>query len=137
MPLSKHLIEKFAVAFLGCFLALATTFGQENQTAKPRQESADVVRIYTDLVQTDVMVFDKQGRFANGLKREDFTLSIDGKPQPIEFFDHVAAGSTDEEMQLAAARGALPKKVAGSVPLDRGRAIFFYVDDFHLSAGDL
>src|ERR1700730_1279945 len=82
--------------------------GQNPQNPKPPKPDEEVVRVYTDLVQTDVMVFDKQGRFVNGLKREDFQLRIDGKPQPIEFFERVAAGSANEEMQLSAARGSSP-----------------------------
>ena len=100
-----------------------------------------MVRVYSDLVQTDVMVFDKQGRFVNGLKREDFELKIDGKPRPVEFFERIVAGSSSEEVQLAAARGkAAPAgetSTAGAVPLDRGRLIFIYVDDLHMSAGSL
>ena len=128
--------ESILVLVLALTLAATTTFAQEGQKERPQQPE-EVIRVYTDLVQTDVTVFDKQGRFVNGLRREDFALSIDGKPQPIEFFDRVAAGSADEETQLAAARGVSSKKVAAPVPLDRGRAIFFYLDDFHLSAGDL
>jgi len=138
MFVSKHLIKNIIVTLLVSLLALASkTFGQESQ--KPKQQPEDIVRVYTDLVQTDVMVFDKQGRFVNGLKREEFELRIDGKPHPIEFFERIAAGSADEETQLAAARGGSPnqKKTVGPVPLDRGRTIFFYVDDFHLAAGDL
>ena len=108
------------------------------QTAAPSpvQDQQDVLRFYTQLVQTDVMVFDKQGRFAKGLKSSDFELKIDGKTKPIEFFEEITAGSVNEETQLAAARGSLSKnaggKPAGPAPLDRGRPIFFYVDDLHL-----
>jgi VWFA-related protein len=139
MPLSKLPMEKLITTLLGGFVVSMQAFGQETKPLKPQapQQPDEVIRIFTDLVQTDVMVFDKEGRFVNGLKREDFKLSIDGKPKPIEFFDRIAAGSTDEEAQLAAARGAAATKPAASVPLDRGRTIFFYVDDFHLSPGDL
>jgi VWFA-related protein len=141
MFVSKSPIRKTVGILLVCVVALASkTFAQESQKPKPQQQPEEVVRVYTDLVQTDVMVFDKQGRFVNGLKREDFELRIDGKPQPIEFFERIAAGSADEETQLAAARGghtANQKQVVGPVPLDRGRTIFFYVDDFHLAPGDL
>jgi VWFA-related protein len=41
------------------------------------------------------------------------------------------AGS-DEESQLAAARGATTLNLKRPVPLDRGRIVFFYVDDFHM-----
>jgi hypothetical protein len=56
----------------------------------------DVVRINTNLVQTDVMVFDKQARFVDSLRREQFELTIDGKSQPIAFFGQVRAGSLEE-----------------------------------------
>ena len=135
MPLNKLPTWKCAVALLGCSISAAQTFAQET---KPQQrQPEDVIRVFTDVVQTDVMVFDKQGRFVNGLKREDFQLRIDGKPQPIEFFDRIAAGSASEEKQLSAARGTAPNNASAPVPLDRGRTIFLYVDDFHISAGDL
>jgi VWFA-related protein len=77
------------------------------------------------------MVFDKQGKFVNGLKAENFELRIDGKPRPIQAFEQITAGS-DEESQLAAARGATTVNLKRPVPLDRGRIIFFYVDDLHM-----
>lgn len=97
----------------------------------PARPSDDVVRVYTELVQTDVMVFDKQGRFVKDLTRDNFELRIDGKPRPIEAFELITAGS-NEESQLAAARGAPTINLKRPVPLDRGRIVFFYVDDFHL-----
>lgn len=100
----------------------------------PQQKSDDVVRVFTELVQTDVMVFDKQGHFVNGLTKDNFEIKIDGQLRPIEFFEQINAGSGSEETQLAAARGATTAGInAGAVvPLDRGRTVFFYVDDFHL-----
>ena len=90
-----------------------------------------MVRVYTELVQTDVMVFDKEGKFVNGLTKDNFELRIDGKPRPIESFELITAGS-DEESQLAAARGATSINLKRPVPLDRGRIVFFYLDDFHM-----
>ncbi|MGH9931896.1 MAG: VWA domain-containing protein, partial [Pyrinomonadaceae bacterium] len=105
------------------------------------QDQSDVLRVYTQLVQTDVMVFDQQGRFVNGLKSGDFELRIDGTPKPIEFFERVTAGSSSEELQLAAARGSSARpnsaRSTGPAPLDRGRPIFFYVDDLHLDIAAL
>jgi VWFA-related protein len=128
------------IASIASLLALFTAAFGQTQNPKP-PEGDDVVRVYSDLVQTDVMVFDRQGRFVNGLKREDFELRIDGKTRPVEFFERIAAGANNEEVQLAAARGvAVPGKGPSPirpVPLDRERTIFFYVDDLHLSAGNL
>src|SRR3982751_1077284 len=92
------------------------TFAQQPSSPAPKQD--EVVRVFTELVQTDVMVFDKQGHFVNGLKKEDFELKIDGRVRPVQSFDEIAAGS-DEEIQLAAARSTATKQ--RPVPLDRGR----------------
>ncbi len=117
----------------------STALAQTQQTPRP-QDQGEVVRVYSQLVQTDVMVFDKQGHFVNGLQPENFELRIDGKPRKIEFFEQIKAGS-DEESQLSAARGTTgsltgtdPKR---PVPLDRGRTVFFYVDDYHMDLGGL
>jgi len=55
----------------------------------PKDDS--VVRIKTELVQTDVMIFDKQGHFVDGLRPEDFALTLNGKQQNIQFFERIAA----------------------------------------------
>src|SRR2546426_9044414 len=138
MSLFKRQIEISVTTVVALLALAAPALGQTGQNPKPAQPD-DVVRVYSALVQTDVMVFDKEGHFVNGLKREAFELRIDGKPRPVEFFERITAGTSDEEVQLSAARG-LPSSAATSVrpvPLDRGRAIFFYVDDFHLSPGSL
>ncbi len=104
------------------------------------QRQSEVLRVFTELVQTDVMVFDKQGRFVDGLKKEDFELRIDGKAKSVEFFEKIKTGSLNEELQLATARGASRSNVktaGGPVPLDRGRPLYFYIDDFHLDVQGL
>src|SRR6266852_1388605 len=88
-----------ACACIGC--AGWATFAQKPQPSPNQRE--EVVRVNTELVQTDVMVFSKDGAFVEGLKREQFELKIDGKPREISFFERVAAGSRNEEVQLAAA----------------------------------
>jgi VWFA-related protein len=89
------------------------------------------------------MVFDKEGRFINNLTRDNFQLKVDGKLQPIQAFDLIKAGSS-EEAQLMAARGDSnggpttpgdPTSPGGPVPLDRGRTVLFFLDDFHTDLG--
>jgi VWFA-related protein len=151
MPSEFSIIKSARLLALACsplclliYLLVGSPAGQAQtapevpQEAKnPRsQDQSDVLRVYTELVQTDVMVFDKQRRFVNGLKSSDFELRIDGKLKPIEFFEKIKAGTINEELQIAAARGssARPNTTTSArpAPLDRGRPIFFYVDDLHL-----
>ena len=122
---------------LSALFLLITSSGTQAQTPSPTPKPQDdVVRVYTELVQTDVMVFDKQGKFVNGLTADNFELRIDGKPRTIQGFEQITAGS-DEESQLAAARGSTTINVKRPVPLDRGRIVFFYLDDFHMDLSGL
>nr|MBA3766749.1 VWA domain-containing protein [Acidobacteriota bacterium] len=131
----------FSITLCSYLLAATTTItarAQGFQTSAAPQEAEDVLRINTELVQTDVLVLDKQGRFVDNLQREQFELRVDGKPQAFSFFERVRTGSADEEAQLAAARGiASTAKGAPVHPLDRGRTLIFFIDDVHLSADSL
>src|SRR6476620_3181183 len=107
--------------------AWSATRAQTTPTPTPApspKPQDDVVRVYTELVQTDVMVFDKQGKFVNDLTADNFELRIDGKPRAIQGFEQITAGS-DEESQLSAARGSTTINIKRPVPLDRGRIVFF------------
>jgi VWFA-related protein len=124
---------------LFCLVALFSTARAQQNLPQTQQEPDDVVRINTELVQTDVMVFDKQGRFVDGLKPEQFQLFVDGKQQAVSFFERVTTGSASEEAPLAAARGRSVslEKATGVVPSDRGRVIYFFVDDMHMAPANL
>ena len=100
-----------------------------------RAQDTEVVRTNTELVQTAITVLDKKGNFVEGLKREQFELTVDGKPRPVAFFERIASGSP-RELELA----TLPDPTdttttpvpppAARVP---GRTIVFFLDDLHLS----
>lgn len=131
MPAPVRAVTATVTRLLICALLIPSAVFSQN----PQQrDQTEVIRVYTELIQTDVMVFDKDGHFKDNLRREDFELRIDGKVRPIEFFERVAAGSANEETQLAAARGSQPATRGKDqpIPLDRGRTIFFYIDDLHL-----
>src|SRR5690349_24330950 len=117
-------------AFSRCVMALLAACSVPALIAFAQQQKPDdVVRVTTDLVQTDFMVFDKQGNFVDGLKRDQFLFKVEGKPRDVSFFDRITAGSRSEEAQLAAARGAAIPGGPAPVPLDRGRTVIFFVDD--------
>jgi VWFA-related protein len=104
------------------------------QPAPQRQDdpAEDVLRVSTSLVQTDVSVVDQKGRFAEGLQREQFELKVDGRVQPVLFFERATAGSASEAMRIAAARGETLDVRAGAA-VERGRVVVFFVDDLHLT----
>ncbi len=106
------------------------------------QAPDDVVRTKTELVQTDVTVVDKRGRFVEGLSAADFELRVDSRLQSLAFFEQVRTGSIDEEKQLTAARkgDATPNVKLVRTPAsvgDRERVVFFFVDDIHLTGEGL
>ena len=122
-------LKRLPYAALFLFLLPAVCVFAQQPTPTPEVPPDEVLRINTELVQTDVMVFDKEGRFVENLKREDFELRVDGKPQAISFFDRVMAGSASEEAQLAAARGVpSPTQEQNQTAIgftNRGRIIVF------------
>jgi VWFA-related protein len=127
-----------AVLFLCSGALLFMARAQQGQPTT-QEQTDETLRISTELVQTDVTVFDKQGRFVDNLKPEQFQLFVDGRLQKVSFFERVAAGSSNEEALLAAARGqgGSREKALAVNPLDRGRVIFFLVDDLHMSPDSL
>jgi VWFA-related protein len=139
------MVEIVFTAFQHCAIAFAVlcacavlTPAQE-QVQKPASDQPnDVVRVTTELVQTTAMVFDKSGRFVPGLKREQFQLLVDGKSQPVSFFEFVVSGSNLEETKIAALSGNKPSPSKSDVPpVVRGRTIIFFIDDLHLSLDSL
>ncbi len=120
------------VVLLSLILPSGLQLGAQQKPA----EDPDVLRIKTDLVQTGVTVFDKQGRFVDGLSADQFEVKVDGTPVTLSFFDKVTAGSTTEEKQLTAvAKGTSPTVTPNAAPVKyRGRMIVFFVDDMHLRA---
>jgi VWFA-related protein len=109
---------------------------QETGQDPAGSQGDEIIRINTDLVQLDVMVFDKQGNFVKDLQPEQFELRLDGRPQTIAFFDRVTSGSGREDVQLSAMRNAKARSTPPGTSSDetfRERAIFFFIDDLHLS----
>jgi VWFA-related protein len=94
------------------------------------------IRVKVALVQTDVMVFDRQGRFVPDLKMDQFELKIDGKTQPFSFMELVSAGSAhDEAIWAKEERRSQPEApVAATNP---GRTLLFFVDDWHMAEDNI
>ena len=75
-------MRKF-VKICGLAFLLLLTGAAHAQT----QEQEDVVKVKSNLVNIDVIVKDKKGKYVSDLKAEDFTITEDSQAQKIEFFD--------------------------------------------------
>lgn len=113
-----------------CLAALLNAAALAQQPQKP--QSDDVLRVNTELVQTAVTVVDKNGRFVNGLTRDQFELVVDGKPRPFSFFEQVTSG-TERELQLSAPGKTSDPESKPTSAVVQGRRIVFFIDDLHLS----
>jgi VWFA-related protein len=70
---------RLAVAAAGCLLAIGDVRAQA-----PGGQPAPVFHGGTELVLVNVVARDKKGQFVRDLKREDFVVLEDGKPQAIQ-----------------------------------------------------
>ena len=62
---------------------------KDNADRKEKRSKADeddIIRVDTDLVVCDVLVFDKQGKWIAGLSKDDFVVREDDKPQEVGTF---------------------------------------------------
>lgn len=109
-----------------------------SEQKEQKKQSDSLIRLETELVQLDVVVHDSKGHLVRELKREDFELLEDGKPQQIT---HFAVGTA---ARPAVWLGTEPKKTAGNataaaapVEVTLGRYIVLAVDDVNIAPENL
>src|SRR5689334_4784237 len=69
------------------YFALLILFMLSCSSVALAQQEEDVVKVKSNLVNIDVIVKDKKGKYISDLKPEDFTIIENGVAQKIEFFD--------------------------------------------------
>jgi VWFA-related protein len=139
MKLKEHLfLFLLSAGFL--LAAHAQSKPPSKPASSPVQSGDQTIRIETQVVQVEVTVTDKQGKVIRDLKRENFELKEDGKPQDIAYF------SVGTATRPARWLGTEPKaKVTSSLTTTvttppealAGRYIVLAIDDIHLSAATL
>ncbi len=132
MKITKPIYNCVLIVFFA--ILLGPRISGQDKSQKPSEQD-DVIRVNTDLVQTDVMVFDKKGHFVDGLKGEEFALRIDNKPQSISFFERVTSGSQREERTGRTPAG--DRSTTTPAGIIHGRTVIFFVDDYHLAPDSL
>jgi VWFA-related protein len=118
----------------------ATAQQQPAQTQSTTSEDDEVVRITSNLVQVDAVITDQKGNHVTDLRREDFEIYEDGRPQKITNFSYVSMEARAAAASNRAATTAAPRDKNGPpVPPARlrpeqvRRTIALVVDDLGLS----
>src|SRR5436190_2111367 len=96
------------------FLIAATPIHSQDQ--KPnKSDDQDVIKVTSNLVSLDVIVKDKRGKPVTDLKAEDFTVSENGVPQKIAFFDSTltSLGVTGQSTDAVTSTEQKPQSPAG------------------------
>jgi VWFA-related protein len=136
------MIEIFMKRTIAVVLSMATVFSVAFSQTPPgqKQEIApeDVVRITTALVQTNVVVTDKNDHVIPDLKLGDFDIYENGKKQDLKFMEFVSTDTgrrTEGERPASLPEGAeVPHDVKTS---ELKRVIAFVVDDLTIPFADM
>ena len=124
-------------ACLLLFPTIASSQTKPESKPEPSGEAQDVIKFDTSLVQTDVMVFDKQGHYVDGLKPEQFQLKINNTQREISFFEAIKSGGVTSTRENVASDSGAPAKPAAPKSEAQKRAVIFFVDDLHLAPDSL
>jgi VWFA-related protein len=97
--LRKILIRLSGTGLL--IVALFTPLAQQRDAVITEQEgSVYTLQVYEDLILVDVVVMDKKGNPVRNLKKEDFLLFEDNKPQSVSTFDFEDLTSMEKAGEL-------------------------------------
>ncbi|HEV3039748.1 MAG TPA: VWA domain-containing protein [Candidatus Angelobacter sp.] len=88
-PCLRASVVGFGVSFLLAAILVSTLTAQnQNQKQQSSQQRVFTFKTETELVLVNVVAHDKQGNLVQDLKREDFIILEDGKPQIVSSFDY-------------------------------------------------
>ena len=130
--MNTHNISSF---LLLCCLVFSAISATAQTKPEPTTQNQDVVRVDTSLVQTDVMVFDKKGNFVSGLKKEQFQLKVDNKPQEVSFFERFTSDTA--KVEKVGDKPGVVVDPSTPPPVMQSRSVIFFVDDLHLAPDSL
>src|SRR5829696_2924975 len=123
------------LSIAACLLLFPTIVFSQTKPAEPPGDAQDVIKFETSLVQTDVMVFDKKGKFVDGLRPEQFQLKINNSPREITFFETIRSNGYAGQRQEP--NSTQPSPVNSLKADAQRRAVIFFVDDLHLAPDSL
>ena len=116
-------------------LAGAGLIAAQGQPSSQEQPSAPAptFKAVVEYVEVDAVVTDQQGNFVRNLKKEDFQVFEDGKPQTVSTFSVVDIPIERFERPLFSTRPIEPDVQSNERPFD-GRVYVMILDDLHVDA---
>jgi VWFA-related protein len=107
------------LVILSLCLSAAQAQSQETRDAQknPDEDDVEVLRVKSNLVNIDVMVKDKKGKYITDLNAEDFTVAENGVQQTVQFFEpplmlnDKPVGGSKAEVSSAAPQTGTPTSV--------------------------
>jgi VWFA-related protein len=133
-------MRRLAAIILSAICALCSLAQTPQNQSKPQShEQEDIIRITTDLVQTDVVVTDKSDHVIPDLKLEDFKVYENGKRQDLKFMEFVSADSAPRtEGTIDVAGQPVELDVARNLSSRELRRVFaFVIDDLTIPYEDV
>jgi VWFA-related protein len=119
-------------AFVISLAGAALTAGQAPPAAPQTQQPTFKVQV--DFVEVDALVTDRTGNFVRDLKKEDFQVIEDGRPQTITTFSLVDLPIEQLLRPLGAELPIEPDVKSNERPFD-GRVFVMVIDDYHTGFG--
>jgi VWFA-related protein len=113
-----------------CSFALA-----QNSQARTVPEQDSPIRLRSELVEIRAVVTDKQGNPIKNLRKEDFEIFENAKPQEISFFSAKSVG--DGRSPEATAPKSPAEKSPTTSRQEPQRTVVFFVDTLHISSANL
>ena len=135
-------MKRIIALVLSAACVFSAAFSQTpNTPQKPPQEITpdDIIRISTALVQTDVVVMDKNDHPITDLKLEEFKVSENGKRQDVKFMEFVSpeAGPRTEGSINIAGQPQDSEVSRNLTARDLRRVFAFVVDDLTIPIEDV
>ena len=124
-----------SVAFASLLAALILLNARPSRTDDQPHPSSQF-RANTRLVVVDVVITDAAGRAVHGLKKQDFSISEDGKPQSMLAFEE-RGGDTAPQLTLATPKLLKNEYTNYAVRSDAGALTVLLLDTLNSSRQDL
>lgn len=96
-----------------------------------------VFRTSTQYVRVDVVVTDKDDQPIEGLTKDDFEITEEGRPQAVADFTAVSIPAVSREIAVNVPGAPQPDVVSNTAPAPDSRLFAIVVDDLHLIEQDL